>query len=445
MSFKPKIMGQYKDMPYNKINISQNIMKRISNPFPIMKRIDEMKSHMDNIYYIFYNELTDRKMQKNIEDYKKYKKAEKMRRIKILKGLKYYFKQRIKDIKIKRTKSIGNIIDTGLLYSKIIKYYKNVSNNRSYFFPYLLQIKKEENMRINCITEYNMINIIKKIRTKRIAKSSMTLSKTQRLNIQRLSSVINTKEFSSINKKTSNNIIFKNLINKNSKDSLSENNYNLNNLNNLSPSTPLMRYQSATNKKYRMITPKKNMRVYSSKYNSKNNNYTNNKFDNSLISRKLKSIFEIKQKAFKILPNLSNSFNVTLSKSCNINNDLRSFQNEETMRSEHSIKKNQKIIKKFFPVYKQFTIKSSLKISNTKKKKVSFKSIIQNLKYILYKKEKSPLSYVEDYNKMRNKRRKNKEVEKNIGFMFHSTSKKKIKKSNVYLGMSFKGLPKAKT
>ena len=64
MSFKPKITGEYKDMYHNKINISHNIMKRISTPFPIMKRIDEMKSHMDNIYYIFYNELTDRKLQK---------------------------------------------------------------------------------------------------------------------------------------------------------------------------------------------------------------------------------------------------------------------------------------------------------------------------------------------------------------------------------------------
>ena len=43
---------------------------------------------------------------------------------------------------------------------------------------------------------------------------------------------------------------------------------------------------------------------------------------------------------------------------------------------------------------------------------------------------------------MRNRRRKNKEIDKNIGFMFDSTSKKKNKKSNVYLGMSFKDVLK---
>ena len=439
MSFKPKRTGEYKDMYHNKINISHNIMKRISTPFPIMKRIDEMKSHMDNIYYIFYNELTDRKLQKKIEEYKKFKKAEKMHLTKILKGLTYYFEQKIKDIKLKRSKSIGNIIDTGLLYSKIIKHYKNESKSRSYF-PYLLPIKKEESMRIKCITEYNMINVIKKIRAKKLTKRSINLSRTQRLNIQRLSSLINTKEFSSINKKhSSKSIIFKKLINKNSKDSLSENNYNFNNIN---PSTPSMRYQSAINKKYSLISPKRNLRVYSGKCESKNNYSINKKFDKDLLRRKLKSIFEIKQRAFKILPKLSNSFNMTLSKSSNIKNDLRSFQNEETMRSEHSKMKNQKIIKKFFPVYKQITIKSTLKIANAKKKSVSFKSIIENLKYVLNKKEKSPLCYVEDYNKMRNRRRKNKEIDKNIGFMFDSTSKKKNKKSNVYLGMSFKDVLK---
>ena len=240
-------------------------------------------------------------------------------------------------------------------------------------------------MRINCITEFIMINVIKKLRSKRIVKKTITLNKAQRLNIQRLSSIINTKEFSSISKKhSSNSIIFKNLINKNSKDSLSENNYNLNNL---IPSTPSMRYESVTNKKYSLITPKRNLRVYSSKYDSKNNYYTNNKFENGLFRRKLKSIFEIKQRAFEILPKLSNSFNMTLSKSCNIKKDLKSFQNEETMRSEHSKKKNQKIIKKFFPVYKKITIKSTLKIANAKKKSISFKSIIENLKYTLYKRE----------------------------------------------------------
>ena len=100
--------------------------------------------------------------------------------------------------------------------------------------------------------------------------------------------------------------------------------------------------------------------------------------------------------------------------------------------------------------YKDDIIKSTLKIKikKNKKKSISFKSIksiIENLKYALYKKEKSPLSYIEDYNKMRNRRRKNKEFEENIGLIYDSLSKNKINRANVYLGMSFKDIMKVNT
>lgn len=441
MSFSTKKTGRLKDMFNKKINISYNIIERISTPFPIMKRIDEMKYCIDNIYTKFYNQLSDKLMHKKLEEYRRLKKMEKMNRIKFLQDLAYYFEEKIRDIKIKRSKSIGIILDTGLLYSKIIKYYKNENGYKKYF-PYLAAIKKEEKIRLNCITEYNMINVIKKIRRKRTIKKSINLTRIQRINVKRLSSIVNAKDSSKIKQHLSKSLIFKNLNNKNSKDFSSENNYN--------PSSSPMRYESNKYKKYNFFIPKKNSIINSSRYDSKNNFTPNKNLDNGLIRKKIKSIFEIKQRAFKILPKLSNSFNTTLSKSFYIKNDLKSFQKDEIIRSESSKKRNQKIIKQFFSVYKDNTIKNSLKIkkNKNKKKSISFKSIksiIENLKYTLNKKEKSPLSYIEDYNKLRNRRRKNKEFEESIGLIFDSLSKNKINRANVYLGMSFKDILKVNT
>ena len=441
MSFHVKKTGRLKDMFHKKINISYNIIDRISTPFQIMKRIDEMKYCIDNIYTKFYNQLSDKSMHKKLEEYRKLKKMEKLNRIKFLQDLAFYFEEKIKDIKIKRSKSIGIILDTGLLYSRIIKYYKTENQYKNYF-PYLAAIKKEEKIRLNCITEYNMLNVVKKIRRRKTIKKSINLIRNQRINIKRLSSIVNAKDSSKIKKHLSNSLIFKNFINKNSKDFLSENNYN-------PPSSP-MRYESNKYKKYSLIIPKKNSRINSSRYDSKNNFTPNQNLNNGLIKKKIKSIFEKKKKAFKILPKLSNSFNSTLNKSFYIKNDLKSFQKDEIIRSESSKKKNQKIIKQFLSDYKDDIIKSTLKIKKkkNKKKSISFKSIksiIENLKYALYKKEKSPLSYIEDYNKMRNRRRKNKEFEENIGLIYDSLSKNKINKAKVYLGMSFKDIMKVNT
>ena len=62
-----------------------------------------------------------------------------------------------------------------------------------------------------------------------------------------------------------------------------------------------------------------------------------------------------------------------------------------------------------------------------------------NLKFNLIKKNKSPLIFVEDYNKMRNRRRKNRNIEQNLGFI-ETKINKKINKNNVFLGMSFKDI-----
>ena len=73
MSFCNKKTGRLKDMFHKKINISYNIIG-ISTPFPIMKRIDEMKYCIDNIYTKFYNQLSDKLMHKKLEEYRRLKK-----------------------------------------------------------------------------------------------------------------------------------------------------------------------------------------------------------------------------------------------------------------------------------------------------------------------------------------------------------------------------------
>ena len=442
MSLKVTATGKKKEPMYKQISVSPfNKIKCITSPIPIMRKINDMKSYVDNIYNYFYNGLTDANKQRQIEEYIKLKKLQKLYRIKILKELTSYFDEKLKDIKIKRPKSVKNNLDTEILYMKIIKNLKSIKVNL--FMPYLSPIAKEEKMRLNCITEYNMINVIRKLKTKHSLRNSIGLSKTQRLSMQKIKTFASTKNSSHLNKKHKKhlNITFvkQKFINKKSKDFFSENNYSL-------ISFPSKKKGPIINKKYSIFTPNRCTRINSSKVDSKNKFNSNQKIDNSYIRKKLKSILELKQSAFKILPQLSNSFNTTLSKSSNIKNELKIFQNESTIRSANSKKKNKEIIKKFFPVFKEPSLRSSLQIGKNKNF-LSIKSIVEkaNLKYILNKKDKSPLTFVQDYNKMRNRRIKNKKYENNLGFVFDSSQKKKIKRANALLGMSFKGIINVKT
>ena len=57
--------------------------------------------------------------------------------------------------------------------------------------------------------------------------------------------------------------------------------------------------------------------------------------------------------------------------------------------------------------------------------------------YDIQRKPKSPLIFVEDYNKMRNRRRKNYNFGQNLGVGVNSGINDKYKKSNFFLGMTF--------
>ena len=178
------------------------------------------------------------------------------------------------------------------------------------------------------------------------------------------------------------------------------------------------------------------------------NNY--NSFVNKIISndtqKKGKTILEIKKTAYKILPKLSSSFNSTIGKSTHLKKEINIFQKDSKIRSNNSKKKKLKIIKKFFVQYDTPSIKSSLKVekhkfwtNNMDKFITTKKDGTINLKFNLIKKNKSPLIFVEDYNKMRNRRRKNRNIEQNLGFI-ETKINKKINKNNVFLGMSFKDI-----
>ena len=61
-----------------------------------------------------------------------------------------------------------------------------------------------------------------------------------------------------------------------------------------------------------------------------------------------------------------------------------------------------------------------------------------NFKFAYEKKKKSPLTFVEEYNRMRNRRRKNnKKITSNIGFGVLSKQDIKVNKLKEYFGLSF--------
>ena len=75
MSLKVTATGKKKEPMYKQISVSPfNKIKRITSPIPIMRKINDMKSYVDNIYNYFYNGLTDANKQRQIEEYIKFKK-----------------------------------------------------------------------------------------------------------------------------------------------------------------------------------------------------------------------------------------------------------------------------------------------------------------------------------------------------------------------------------
>ena len=455
MSKKKSISLKYEDTSFKKIYISPyNLMKKKLNPYRITKRINDMKFHVDKIYNNFYNYSTDLKRQKQLEEYIQFKKMEKLRRINFIKNLGQYYKPKIDKETIFKSKSVQNFYDMKCLYSKIISTIKMQNKYENKYYPYLVPIKKEELIRLNCITEFGLIDTIKKIKENNLLKG-----KSKRMSVQKLKTLKSPNNANFIKRKSSTLFLMPKTNNdkKNAQNFFAEKNPRL-----ISPSHTT-RYDSAIGRNYGINTNKNNFRINSVDANSTNKNIFQNY--NHFIKKEpykyrkirkisIKSLVDVKKAAYKILPLLSSSFNSTLKKSRDLKRQLNSFQKDSTMRSESSKKKKQKIIKKFFYEYKIPTIKSSL--SSSKKKflwtKNKSKYISENkngtisLKFDLLRKEKSPLIFVEDYNKLRNRRRKNnKNIEKNLGLGVYSTKNERRIKTSHFLGMTFNDIRKVNT
>lgn len=470
MSRKESIKVKYEDISYKKIYVSPyNLMKRKLPAFRISKRINDMKIYVDKIYNNFYTSSTDLKKQKEIDEYIKFKKMEKIRRINFIKDLKQYFKPKKnkenKETKV-RTKSVKNFFDMRLLYSKVINTLIMQNRYKNKFKPYLFPIKKEEFIKLNCITEFGLIETIKKIKENKFLKEKGHFSKgkKKRMTIQKIGTIRQSTYFTNFFSKKRNTMIItpKTINNYNSNKRISINFSNEKNNRLISPS-PSTRYASAFRRNYNTNTNKINFRINSGKTNTSNKNvyqnYTNS-FKIKKLSKKMnikiKSILDVKKSIFNILPILSSSFNTTLTKSHELKKQIKFFKKDSTMRSESSKRKKQRILKKFFVEHKVPSIQSSLGMTKknilwAKNKKNKYihenRNGTINLKFTLGQRVKSPLIFVEDYNKLRNRRRRNNNIEKNLGLRFLSAKKErnKFERENLFLGMSFNDIKKINT
>ena len=319
--------------------------------------------------------------------------------------------------------------------------------------PYLSPIKKDEKIRLNCITELGLIDTVKKIKAKILLKQSLlSKSKFKNMNNQMVSMKKVCSATFNIDKRNGNNVFIMNkafnksiktiLNNKINKfkfiQSLPSNRYSRNNF------TLSTKRDNCTINSSRMISRNKNKNI------SQNYNYNGTNKTSRINSSKTKTILEVKKSIYKLLPIMNNSLNVTIGKSSHLEKELNFFQKEEHQRSQKSKRKKKKIMKKFFISYKMPSIIDSLIVKENKKylsdnlSRLIFQSKRgkNNLQYQISKKKKSPLAFVEDYNIMRNRRRNNKNYENNLGFSANLlNSEKKIKK-NIVLGMTFKDIKK---
>ena len=454
MSKKELTTIKYEDISYKKVYTAPyTLIKPKKTPFKIVKTINKMKSHIDKIYNNFYLSATDMKRQREIEEYNRFKKMQRLRRINFIKNLKVYFKSKNNDNQIKKSKSFLNLKETESLYSKIMNNLKYKYLYLRKYQPYLLAMKKEETMRLHCVTELRLIDTVKKIKANNLLKQKLlNKAKLKRMTTQIASMKRISSSIIKMDKKHGTNIfIMKRTFNKDFKNLLN------NKTNNFIHSSPTSRY---IRKNSSLITKKDNFRINSSKMTSRNKNiYQNynlsaiNKKTSRLNSSKTKTILEVKKSMYKLLPIMSNSLNTTIGKSSFLKKQLNYFQKEANMRSQNSKIKKQKIMKKYFVSYEMPSIINSLRVNKSKNNfsKNLTRFIFEskrgnvNLKVNISKREKSPLAFVEDYNKMRNRRRQNKNYEENLGFSCNSLNAEKKINKDIVLGMSFKDIKKVIT
>ena len=178
--------------------------------------------------------------------------------------------------------------------------------------------------------------------------------------------------------------------------------------------------------------------------NKKENSFNNKKNNIKNLYKKNSTFYEQNKNAFKLLPILNKNFNSTINNSDRINKNIKSFKKESKIRNKLSQRKTTKITKKFFDKIEIPTIRKTLRISKQRSwsKEVN-KFIYKNkkgqikFKFSYEKKSKSPLTFVEEYNRMRNRRKKNnKKITSNIGFRVCSKKEVKENKQKTYFGLT---------
>jgi len=161
---------------------------------------------------------------------------------------------------------------------------------------------------------------------------------------------------------------------------------------------------------------------------------------NLFINRRTNSIYDHNMKAYKLLSILNKSFYSTMDLSYKIKKNIKIFKKESNYQTKKSKKETSNISKLYFKEIESPSIKSSLR----KNKERSWSNrenakLLYNFKYNYGKKAKSPLTFVQEYNKLRNRRRRNNnKITENIGFRISSYKEIKKKEFNSCFGLSFK-------
>ena len=540
------------------LELKKIILKRITTPLRISKKINDMKFKFNKIYRNFYLSSTDLKKQKEIEEYQKYQTMLKYKRQNFIKNTKIYFEEKINLKEIYPNKSAKFKENNKLYFNIIINYDK-----KFIYQPYLLPIRKRDYIKRYYPTDPNRANIINKIKSnnrryamslfgsKKLTKSFLKKSKSA-LNINKRNENAKNETKKNLNSnlnalKIDKNKIIKikkslNIKNKDNKNNFKtpnnflrkklifvENNHPLNNIENIvSPIKQINDINNSNlnninlnlnidkeNDEQNLINIQNNINInndnlilnknifnekldnnnsnnnveaknisfksINSNSNSRNNNkesisprsislkysiensknkpynyimFNKNKNEASSkkktinlynINKKTISIYEQNKNAFKLLPILNKTFNSTISKSARLNKNIKSFRKEAKIRTKYSKRKTNKITKKYFDKIVAPTIKSTLRIAKKKSWPKEMYNYIQesksghiNLKFSYEKKKKSPLTFVEEYNRMRNRRRKNnKKITANIGFGILQNKEIKENKLKAYFGLSF--------
>ena len=211
-----------------------------------------------------------------------------------------------------------------------------------------------------------------------------------------------------------------------------------NNKESLSPHSISLKYsiETSKNKPYNFIMFNNNKKA--STIEKKTINLNN-------INKKTISIYEQNKNAFKLLPILNKTFNSTMYKSNRLNRNIKTFRKETKIRTKYSKRKTNKITRKYFDKIVAPTIKSTLRIAKKRTWSKEMNKFIYenknghiNFKFSDEKKKKSPLTFVEEYNRMRNRRRKNnRKITANIGFGVLPNKEIKENKLKAYFGLSF--------